>query len=226
MQSKLPHTLFLNWLLLLTLIVFALAVCWAYGLMQWVVASDSTRICLVILFAFALGSGLAGWRSVYLSRQIQYFFQIQAGARGFAPGQSICFDYLAHQNPVVHASESGLLAEVLAERARGTHTVGWFITGLMIKLGLLGTVVGFIMMLSSLEGLEQLDISDIKTLMQQMTQGMGVAMNTTLVGLSTSILLGLQYLLLDRHADRLIADTVAFAHRHVAGDLSLQPGRE
>ncbi len=107
------------------------------------------------------------------------------------------------------------MAEVMAERARGTHQVGWFVTGLMIKLGLLGTVVGFIMMLSSLEGLEQLDISDIKTLMQQMTQGMGVAMNTTLVGLIGSILLGLQFLMLDRHADQLIAATVDYAHRNV-----------
>lgn len=106
------------------------------------------------------------------------------------------------------------MAEVMAERARGAHQVGWFVTGLMIKLGLLGTVVGFIMMLSSLEGLEQLDISDIKTLMQQMTQGMGVAMNTTLVGLIGSMLLGLQFLLLDRHADQLIASTVDYAHRN------------
>lgn len=106
------------------------------------------------------------------------------------------------------------MAEVMAERARGTHQVGWFITSLMLKLGLLGTVVGFVMMLGSLEGLEQLDISDIKTLMKEMTQGMGVAMNTTLVGLIGSILLGLQFLLLDRHADKLIAATVDYAHRN------------
>lgn len=213
MNTNKTHTLLLLWVLLITLIGFGLYMTWHKGLFQWIVLTDNTRICVVILIAFAVGSGLAGWRSLYLSQQSLYFDQIQSGFNSFKLGQSICHDYLTH--PLAHPSEGQLMAEVMAERARGTHQVGWFVTGLMIKLGLLGTVVGFIMMLSSLEGLEQLDISDIKTLMQQMTQGMGVAMNTTLVGLIGSILLGLQFLLLDRHADKLIAATVDYAHRNV-----------
>lgn len=213
MNTNKTHTLLLLWVLLITLIGFGLYMTWHKGFLQWIVLTDNTRICVVILIAFAVGSGLAGWRSIYLSKQAFFFQQICNGCTDFKPGQSICHDYLTH--PLAHPSEGQLMAEVMAERARGTHQVGWFVTGLMIKLGLLGTVVGFIMMLSSLEGLEQLDISDIKTLMQQMTQGMGVAMNTTLVGLIGSILLGLQFLLLDRHADKLIAATVDYAHRNV-----------
>lgn len=213
MNTNKTHTLLLLWVLLVTLIGFGLYMTWHKGLLQWIVMTDNTRICVVILIAFAVGSGLAGWRSFYLSKQAHYFEQIRSGFSDFKLGQSICHDYLTH--PLAHPSEGQLMAEVMAERARGTHQVGWFVTGLMIKLGLLGTVVGFIMMLSSLEGLEQLDISDIKTLMQQMTQGMGVAMNTTLVGLIGSILLGMQFLLLDRHADKLIAVTVDYAHRNV-----------
>jgi len=101
-----------------------------------------------------------------------------------------------------------LLSEVMAESLRGSHQVGWFITSIIIKLGLLGTVVGFVIMLSSISGLDQLDISDIKQLMQQMTQGMGVAMNTTMVGLVSSMGLGVQYLLLDRCADGLVVKGV------------------
>lgn len=212
MKTNNTHTLFLLWVLLISLITFGFYITWHKGLFQWVLASDNTRISAVIVAAFILGSAVAGWRSFYLSRQSEYFEQIRQGACHFKLGQSICHDYLTH--PLAHPSEGQLMAEVMAERARGTHQVGWFVTGLMIKLGLLGTVVGFIMMLSSLEGLEQLDISDIKTLMQQMTQGMGVAMNTTLVGLIGSMLLGLQFLLLDRHADQLIASTVDYAHRN------------
>jgi hypothetical protein len=213
LNTNKTHTLFLLWVLLASLTGFGVYMTWHKGLLQWIVLTDNTRICVVIILAFLVGTGLAGWRSLYLSRQFQYLDQFRQGLRTFKPSQSICHDYLTHCGNTPH--ESQLMAEVMAERARGTHQVGWFVTGLMIKLGLLGTVVGFIMMLSSLEGLEQLDISDIKTLMQQMTQGMGVAMNTTLVGLVGSILLGLQFLLLDRHADRLIADTVDFAHRNV-----------
>lgn len=213
MNTYKTHTLFLLWFLLTSLTGFGLYMTWDKGLLQWIVLTDNTRICVVIILAFLLGSGLAGWRSIYLSLQSLYFDQFKRGLRTFNQGQSICNDYLTHCGNTPH--ESQLMAEVMAEKARGTHQVGWFVTGLMLKLGLLGTVVGFTIMLGSLEGLEQLDISDIKTLMQQMTQGMAVAMNTTLVGLVGSILLSIQLLLLDRHADRLVADTVDFAHRTV-----------
>lgn len=220
MNQHKAHQLFLLWALLTSLTLFGLYISWDKGLLQWIILTDTTRICAIILVAFLGGTALAGWRSIYLSRQSIYFEQIRSGAShshpSFQPGDSFCHDYLS--KPLGHPSEGGLLAEVMAEKARGTHQVGWFITSLMLKLGLLGTVVGFVMMLSSLEGLQDLDISDIKTLMQQMTQGMGVAMNTTLAGLVGSILLGLQFLLLDRHADRLIAATVDHAHKNLKAD--------
>ena len=73
-------------------------------------------------------------------------------------------------------------------------------------------------MLRSVSGIEQLDTSDIQQLMQQMTLGMGVAMNTTLVGLIASLHLGIQFLMLDRAADRLIADAVeCVVSENVAG---------
>ncbi|MCQ8896640.1 MotA/TolQ/ExbB proton channel family protein [Limnobacter humi] len=208
-----PYSLFLQWLLITSITLFASAVTWNMGLFQWVVLTDNTRICAITIAVFAAGIALAGWRSWYLSQQANYFHRLQQGQGRFVPGQSFCFDYVVSHNPVGVASEGGLLAEIMAERARGTHQVGWFLCSLMLKLGLLGTIVGFVIMLGSLEGLEKLDINDIKTLMKQMTQGMGVAMNTTLVGLVTSMVLGIQFLLLDRFADHLIADTVAFAHR-------------
>lgn len=219
-----PHVVFLKWAIMAGLALFGVYLVWHQGLLQRVLEQDNTRICLVILLLCAVGSALAGLRSMYLSRQVEQFRQIQqqilqsgwsslSQSPLFATGQSICLDYLQYQNPKAHPSESQLLAEVMGERARGNHQVGWFITGLMVKLGLLGTVVGFILMLSTVEGLATVDLSDIKNLMQQMTQGMGIAMNTTLVGLVASMVLGAQYLLLDRSADKLVADTVQFAHQ-------------
>ncbi|HEX4857210.1 MAG TPA: MotA/TolQ/ExbB proton channel family protein [Limnobacter sp.] len=211
-----PHQLFLQWALLTSLTFFGLYISWDKGLLQWVIITDNTRICAIILAVFVAGTLFAGWRSLYLGQQSIYFDQVCTGKADLKQGQSFCHDYLS--KPLGHPSEGGLLAEVMAEKARGPHQLGWFTTSLMLKLGLLGTVVGFVMMLSSLEGLQELDISDIKYLMKQMTQGMGVAMNTTLVGLVGSILLGFQFLLLDRHADRLIAATVDHAHKNLKAD--------
>ncbi|MES9977090.1 MAG: MotA/TolQ/ExbB proton channel family protein, partial [Candidatus Thiodiazotropha sp.] len=85
------------------------------------------------------------------------------------------------------------------------------ICGLLVKLGLLGTVIGFVMMLAPVAELKSFDLSDIQGLLQRMTTGMGVALNTTLMGLSCSMLLGMQYLMLDRAADRLVAEAVEFS---------------
>ncbi|MEW8398789.1 MAG: hypothetical protein AB2707_21750, partial [Candidatus Thiodiazotropha sp.] len=66
-------------------------------------------------------------------------------------------------------------------------------------------------MLAPVAELESFDLSDIQGLLQRMTTGMGVALNTTLMGLGCSMLLGMQYLMLDRAADRLVAEAVQFS---------------
>lgn len=205
-----PYKALMHWLLMFGLTLFGLFLSWDMGVLQDIIAQDNTRLCLVIITMLLVMSAHCAYRSFFLSRQylmLLYYPQMTA----FHAGQSLAQDYLTSAGPNENnSSDKTLLAEVLMEKARGTHQVGWFIAGTMIKLGLLGTVIGFIVMLSSVSGLESLTISDIKTLMQRMTQGMGIAMSTTLVGLSCSMLLSLQYLLLDRTADQFVALTIEF----------------
>ena len=81
----------------------------------------------------------------------------------------------------------------------------------MIKAGLVGTVIGFVQMLASVSTLESFDISQMQEVLKNMSGGMGVALYTTLIGITGSVALGVQVLLLDRSADRLVANTVRFA---------------
>ena len=53
-------------------------------------------------------------------------------------------------------------------------------------------------------------VTTMQDLLQQMSAGMGVALYTTLTGVVASMVLGLQYLLLDRSADQLVAGAVQF----------------
>lgn len=96
MTTNKTHTLFLLWVLLISLTGFGLYMTWHKGMFQWIILTDNTRICVVIVLAYVVGSGLAGWRSIYLSRQSSYFEQICQGAGNFKLGQSICHDYLTH----------------------------------------------------------------------------------------------------------------------------------
>jgi len=219
------YKILLYWLLLLGLILFGLFMSWEQQLLQSIIQQDKTRLSLVILLLLLVMTLHSGYRSYFLSEQYQMFDrcveqleQEKTIPNQYSHGVCLAQDYLrgsaADSIENQQVGESPLLAELLVEETRGPHQVGWFISGVIVKLGLLGTVIGFIIMLSSVSGLENLTIEDIKSLMQHMTLGMGVAMDTTLVALVCSILLSAQYLLLDRMSDRFVALTIELQKRH------------
>jgi MotA/TolQ/ExbB proton channel family len=107
------------------------------------------------------------------------------------------------------AQLTDLATQTLAERTHGPHETAWWFCGATIKLGLLGTVVGFIVMSSQIGEMPSLDFDQVQVLLKRMTQGMAIALYTTLVGLIANLWLGLQLMLLDRIADRLAADILA-----------------
>ncbi|MCG7984811.1 MAG: MotA/TolQ/ExbB proton channel family protein [Candidatus Thiodiazotropha lotti] len=225
MTAPIPaYSLLLRWLLLAGLILFGGWVSWDQGILQNILLSDPTRITLIIAVTFIAASGHCAFRSLYLSTEQAALQQIiQALGLSDKPlnkGSSLLDGSLTgeflrgllQKNTEPEANrDAQLLAQVMAEQARGQHEAGWFVSGLLIKLGLLGTVIGFVLMLAPVAELESFDLADIQGLLQRMTGGMGVALNTTLLGLVCSMLLGLQYLMLDRAADRLVAAAVHLA---------------
>ena len=127
----------------------------------------------------------------------------------------ICADYLQElfQKSKRHTTgelEHKLLLEVLAERLMSRYAFGHWAADMLLKLGLLGTILGFIMMLSPVGELTDFDPNVLQQLLGQMSGGMAVALYTTMAGLVTSTLLGLQYEMLDTAASRLV-DKVAIA---------------
>lgn len=172
-------------------------------------------------------------RSVFLSRQLNELGKIIAAPDKlyFADNRlyfdkqllprSLISDYLigvlrCRQSQTAQNNRQQLskLDEVLTENTNGSHESGWFFSQLLIKLGLLGTVIGFILMLTSISTSTLSDISQAHALFGEMAQGMRIALNTTLTGLLGAMLLGLQYLMLDRAADRLLAGTIYFAETY------------
>ena len=130
-----------------------------------------------------------------------------------SPG--ICADFIKE---LVHKAKrhgSGdldhkLLLEVLAERLMTRYAFGHWASDMLLKLGLLGTILGFIMMLTPVGELTDFDPNVLQQLLGQISGGMAVALYTTMAGLVTSTLLGLQYAMLDTAASRLV-DKIAVA---------------
>ena len=78
------------------------------------------------------------------------------------------------------------------------YDVEWFVSEMMISLGMIGTVIGFIYMLYSV--FSSLNITDTLAVQQslgKMAQGMGTALLTTLVGLVSSVLVKSQLVMVE-----------------------------
>ena len=73
---------------------------------------------------------------------------------------------------------------------------GWFVSDQCLTLGMIGTVIGFIMILGS--GFNNYDAENAKELMDKISGGLGTALYTTLMGLISSALLKLQLFNLTR----------------------------
>ena len=68
----------------------------------------------------------------------------------------------------------------------------WFFAGEMPTLGLIGTVIGFIVMLTAFTGLDVNNVESIQRALESMVLGMGSALLTTLTGMVCGFFLKLQ----------------------------------
>jgi hypothetical protein len=73
-----------------------------------------------------------------------------------------------------------------------------FISENLITIGLLGTLIGLMISIGSLFGLDLSNATDAAKGIQQMSTGVSVAMITTLVGIFCTLLLKIQLLLWDK----------------------------
>tara|TARA_B100000949_G_scaffold2703_1_gene2368 strand:+ start:157 stop:687 length:531 start_codon:yes stop_codon:yes gene_type:complete len=88
---------------------------------------------------------------------------------------------------------------------RGNQEIGWFISDLVLTIGMIGTVSGFLLMLTgAFAGVDLNDEVAMKNVLEKMSKGMSTALYTTLFGLICGGLLKIQYFSLGRATDILV----------------------
>jgi len=208
----------LRWLVFTGATAFAAVLLWSYGLVVQMVASDRTYISLVICVLYVVASLHCLWRTLSIARDGEE--ERRAAAMIEAAGANAVFledgSVEGHgalppglvgahiRDLALKARTQGarrldqtLLLRGLADRLRGSNGFGGFASDALMKLGLLGTIIGFIIMLAPIAGLDASDKATMRTSMGLMSDGMAVAMYATLAGLVGSILLKIQYYMLD-----------------------------
>jgi hypothetical protein len=218
----------LPWLIFTGLSLFAFILLWYFGLIQRMIDSDRTYISPIICVLYLLSSLHCLWRILSISRE---------GAAAQKTGEAVARDGLGsptgaglvarHIRDLVTKAahqrgkrvDQTLMLRVLADRLRGSNAFGAFASDTMLKLGLLGTIIGFIMMLAPIGGLDPENREAVRSSMSLMSDGMAVAMYTTLVGLAASILLKVQYSILDNATSKVFAYAVDLTEVHVVSAL-------
>ena len=234
----------LPWLIFTGVSLFALVLLWYFGLIERMVASDHTYISSIIVLLYVASSLHCLWRILIVSRESDAALktaQVVREAGGSltdapAEGKVILPSGLvaAHiRGLVTKAALQGaerldqtLLLRVLAARLRGSNQFGAFASDTLMKLGLLGTIIGFIMMLAPIAGLDPENREAVRSSMSLMSAGMAVAMYTTLVGLAGSILLRVQYAMLDSATAKIFAFAVDLTEVHVVSALDSRAAAE
>jgi MotA/TolQ/ExbB proton channel family len=229
----------LLWMIFTGVSVFAAVLLWRYGLLGLMVRSDRTYISSVIAVLYILtcihcflrtraiareGEVGARCRAILGSPDGAKLLEkaLEADARGLPKG--LVTDHIQSLIEKAKAQAKGrfagridqtLLLRSLADRLRGSNGFGAFASDTLMKLGLLGTIIGFIIMLAPIATLDAADKVAMKSSMGLMSDGMAVAMYTTLAGLVGSILVKIQYYMLDAATQRVFSDAVTLTETHV-----------
>jgi MotA/TolQ/ExbB proton channel family len=225
-QFPADHLPLLRWLIFTGVSVFAFVVAWHFGLVRMMVSGDKTYISVIIGVLYVLSSLHCLVRTTAISRELDRAHRVAAVVSKGAPqlkveGADVVTaegaklprgEVTAHLRNLIlkaglqgeeHRLDQTLLLRGLADALRGPNQLGSYAGDTLMKLGLLGTIIGFIMMLAPIAGLDAADHASVRTSMGLMSDGMAVAMYTTLTGLIGSILVQTQYYMLDKATQRL-----------------------
>jgi hypothetical protein len=190
MKNSLIDNIFIYWIYFISLIFIAFYVLGSLGFISNIFQADISYISSLITFIVIFYLFQCGY---YLNklRDAVYFLDKEINSDSNNIFIMIYRDYqltnnISKDNKISSQEDFKLKLYEFADN-------GFFVSDLLLKLGIIGTVIGFIIMLSSLSAIDEMNLSKMNNLLLSMSTGMKVALYTTLTGLIGSILLSIQY---------------------------------
>ena len=190
MKNSLIDNIFIYWIYFISLIFIAFYVLASLGFISNIFQADISYISSLITFIVIFYLFQCGY---YLNklRDAVYFLDKEINSDSNNIFIMIYRDYqlannISKDNKTSSQEDFKLKLYEFADN-------GFFVSDLLLKLGIIGTVIGFIIMLSSLSAIDEMNLSKMNNLLLSMSTGMKVALYTTLTGLIGSILLSIQY---------------------------------
>ena len=192
---------------LVNLVAFALlGAAWAQGLVAKVINADVTNMVDLICAIFLIGLILAGYRLWKVSKQLNAAYYFNPNERSRAA------DFLK-KTKGKNATSRANIAQALRLKLFSRIVHIRYISNSLTVLGLIGTVLGFIIALSGVDPDVASNPSAISPMVAQLIEGMSVALYTTLVGSILSVWLGLIYQMLATGTSNLVSQIIELSER-------------
>lgn len=186
--SKKNNYLLLRSSILMSLIFFAAFLIVDLGLLSLIIDSDKSKISIIIIFIYILATFHWFYNAFRLDKEISDLDE---------PKNGTLMSSFLENNENLGSADRNIQLSLLEDELSNRHALGYLSVDILLKLGLTGTVIGFILMLLPIGQIQDFDPQILQKLLSTMSGGMAVALYTTLTGLVTSILLKFQYFILD-----------------------------
>lgn len=232
--DEIPYLFFLLWLVLFNLILFSGFVMHDLGYTEKVLEADQSYITLLITALFLSASIYC---AIHLFKSSANLIRAEEFIKALPPLNESRPNKLSthtHNNYLIDnfikelathynreekvkasngINQANYILEIYVDEARSSGEILQFIIDVLIRLGLIGTIIGFILMLQSFVSGPNPSAENIQELLITMSSGMGTALYTTFAGLIASTLLGIQQILLNKNVEQIIASLIRLSDR-------------
>ena len=172
-------------LLLLVLIIFGVWILNERGLLAVVLEGDKSQISTVIGCLWIISSIYWLYLSKIISDERNSFENMEFKNKKLLVSRFF--------NSLEKNEDKDVLINAFESEFEKKISYGVVASDVALKLGLLGTIIGFILMLKPIADLNSTSPEDLKMALSSMSSGMAVALYTTLTGLIVSTLLRIQF---------------------------------
>jgi len=176
------------------------------GYVSKAIKADITNMVIVILALFSVGFILAAYRTFWLSRELNYSYL------KVLPHNSIAKNFLQNSKKLDASSRNNLAASLRIKLSSKINYIK-FMANTLVILGLIGTVIGFIIALSGVDGSVSSNPEEVSKMVSTLIQGMSVALYTTLVGSICSVWLNICYQIMSTGANNLLSKIIELGEK-------------
>ena len=193
---KYKYLLLLRYSLVNALGLVFIIIMYSQGYLSKAIKGDVTNVVVLIIFLFLIGLSLASIKAFWISRELNYAYSLQT------KNKSMLNNFLKKAKKLDASSRSNLVSSVRINISVKISNIK-FIANILVILGLIGTVIGFIIALSGVDGSVSSNPEEVGKMVASLVKGMSVALYTTLAGSILSVWLNICYQILRNGANRL-----------------------